>query len=741
MKYFYTILISIICQCLLGQSPRIIFTGTVLSEDKQPLIGATILIEQSHEGTQTDKSGTFKLTLGKEDSILLVSYVGHQALQLNTNYIQTGSIIILKALANLEEVEVVGSSTFLDQVTPIQTEVLTKKELQKAPCCNLSESFETNASVDVTLTDAISGAKQIRMLGLDGTYVQITRENSPILRGLNGQFGLSQIPGSWIQSIDIGKGAGSVVNGFESMTGQLNVELKKSLETYKLFLNSYMNSFGRYEVNANYDFNISKHLNSLVMIHQSGLGTAIDGNNDGYRDLPEDQQTNILSRWKLKKEKLISHFGIQLVRDRSTSGHISFNRRDNPSTSPVFGYHNLLEKAVLFGKTGWIFPHQPRKGIGIQYATSITKIDAEAGRRQYLGNQQDGYINLIYQNILGNTFHEVKTGLSLSYDNVKENYRGQVLDTLISRTEIIPGLFGEYTFTGIKKLSLVFGGRADYSNLFGAFITPRFHAKYTIKNSTTIRTSIGAGRRNPVVIAENMRVLNSSRRLVFNEKISQERSTNYGISLQHHLTLLKRKLVITTDVYRTTFGNRAIADFDRNPQEVHFINTVGTPKADAFQCEISYTFKTVKLKSAYKRYDVSMELDGRKQQAPLVARNRFFLNIGWEDSKGSWQADATWNFVGPKRLPNTQSNPSEFRFNSSSPSFSLVSMQLQKHLKWGQIYFGGENLLGFRQEDVIINSENPFGSYFDGSIAWGPLTGRMYFLGFRYKIVNDENKH
>ena len=284
-------------------------------------------------------------------------------------------ITLQENTSELGEVVVTASSSFMDDLESKHIEIITEAELTKAACCNLSESFETNASVDVSFTDAVSGAKTIRMLGLDGRYVQINRENIPNVRGLSGRFGLSYVPGTWVQSIDVGKGAGNVVNGYESMTGQINVELKKPENSEKLYINSYANSFGRLEFNANHAFDINDKLSTALLFHSNYFNNEIDDNDDGFMDLPKSKQINFMNRYKFQGEKMVSQIGLTFMRDEKAGGQLGYGFNDDFRTSTEYGFSNKATRAEVFGKTGLLFPHKPYKGWGFIYSASYLDID------------------------------------------------------------------------------------------------------------------------------------------------------------------------------------------------------------------------------------------------------------------------------------------------------------------------------------------------------------------------------
>ena len=712
-----------------GQTVR----GKVETIHHEALIGATVLEKGTQNGTITDANGMFELKLSSRDSWLVISYAGFVSDTVKADLSKSAHIQLRENTEELDEVVVKASSTFFDNLESRHIEVITEAELTKAACCNLSESFETNASVDVSFTDAVSGAKTIRMLGLDGSYVQINRENIPNIRGLAGRYGLSYVPGTWVQSIDVGKGAGTVVNGFESMTGQINVELKKPESSEKLYLNGYVNSFGRVELNANHARDINDQWSTAVLLHSNHFNSEIDQNEDGFMDLPKSRQINVMNRYKFQNEKLVSQIGFTIMRDEKAGGQLGYDFGEDFRSSTEYGFKNETTRAEVFGKTGLLFQHKPYKGWGFIYSASYLDIDAGFGRDNYEGTEKTLYGNVIFQNIIGNSFHSYKTGVSFLYNSFDEVYA----DSVFSRVERVPGLYYEYTYKSGDKFTLIAGVRSDFHNLFGNYFTPRLHTRYQFTENTVLRAAIGRGYRTPNAIAENSNILVSARQLIIEEAPEAEVSWNMGGSLTTSIPIGDKKLNVIADYFYTRFENQLIYDMDQRSTALHVYNLRGDSYAHSFQLEGNYQFsERVSAKAAYKFYDVRATINNELRDVPFNSRDRFFLNATYATRYDKWKADATLHWFGTKRLPNTTDKPVEFQRAATTPDFFLLNAQVSRGFRWGSIYLGSENLLGFTQEDPIIDPENPFSNNFDASLVWAPIAGRMVYAGFRYKIKN-----
>ncbi|GAB4024355.1 TonB-dependent receptor [Spirosoma gilvum] len=724
-----------------------------------PLVGATILWAGTTSGTATDTEGHFQIPAHQASNRLVVSYVGYRPDTLLITNPATHLDVTLRSERTLQEVTVSGAPGQIDRINPIQTEFINQRTLAKAACCNLSESFETNASVSVSYSDAVTGSKQIQFLGLGGQYVQTNVENIPNIRGLATTFGLNYIPGTWITSIDVGKGAGSVVNGYESMSGQMNVELQKPDDKQKLFLNGYVNSFGRVEGNINWSKPLVGRANSTnhlwpgqkdrsvtepkwsmgVLGHVSVLRTEIDQNKDGFRDLPLYTQVNVINRYKYNGDKYMAQFGVKALYEDRDGGQLS------SFGASRYSFLNTTKRLEFFSKTAKLYLDKPYKGLGLILNGVHHEQSAQFGFAPYSGRQQTFYANLIYQSIIGTTNNNFKAGLSYLLDDYSEQYK----TIRTARTESVPGAFVEYTYTYPEKLTLVLGGRLDFHNLFGTQFTPRAHLKYSPSQNITLRASAGRGFRAANPFAENFGYLVSSRAVYLNQPLQFESSWNYGLSLTNDFQVFGKKASLVLDYHRTNFQNQLIVDIE-HPSELYFYNLAETGSkarsfANSFQAELNVQpAKRFEVKAAYRLFDVEQSMGGpfgeeRLLPKMMISRDRVLLNAGYALPYDKWKFDATLQWNGPRRIPYLREGYVHSSYQNMpvdmAPSFYNLNAQISRAFRSGwEIYLGGENLTGFRQLNPIVAANDPFGPRFDaGSQVWGPITGRMVYAGFRFK--------
>lgn len=712
-------------------------SGKVLAANNETIVGANVYWANTAIGTATDINGEFYLQKMPGNNQLVASYVGYLN---DTLTIADNVDFVLFALVSgvsLKQVQVTGKQegTFISSLTTIKTEMVTDKELRKAACCNLSESFQTNTSVDIGEADAVSGAKEVRMLGLDGAYVQMLTENIPTLRGLAITYGLSHIPGSWMDAIAITKGSGSVVNGYEPITGQINVEYKKPENTDRLNLNLYANHMGRLEANLNAAHRLNKKWSTMALLHASGMNKAVDHNDDGFLDMPKFTLYNGIQRWKYQGQHAESMFGVKVLYENRTGGQLTYNPDLPRTTANGYGIGVTTRRAEAFAKTGFFLPN-PSSSIGTIISGIYHRQEAFFGLTEYTGEQKNLYINLLYQTDVVSKAHQITTGVSFMYDDYDETYN----NTPYRRTEKVPGVFTEYTYNYTDKLSLVNGLRLDYHNLYGVMLNPRLHLRYNFTLNSTLRASAGRGIRVANVFAENMGIFASARELVIAQNLQPEKAWNYGINYTHKFTLFDRNGYVSFDAYRTDFTSQVVADAYANSTQLQVYNLNGKSFANSFQVEYSHELlKKVDVKLAYKFDDARSTFSGRLLQLPLQSRHKAMFNVGYETLNRHWRFDFTTQWHGPRFLYNTSLDSGiENLTPQKSPHYFLLFAQVTYILKNFETYLGGENLTGFTQHHPIQGYTQPFSEQFDATNVWGPIFGRMFYAGIRWKLTYPE---
>ena len=713
--------------------------------------GATVNWLHTNIGAITNDKGRFTIPYKKEYKKLVVSYIGYITDTINVSNL-TPIRHFIRSESTLKEITIRSKRDAIQKslFATANTFTVNNDELLKAACCNLAESFETNPSIDVSFSDALTGTRQIQMLGLKSPYLQIMQENIPSIRGASQAFGLTFTPGTWVESIQITKGAGSVVNGYESISGQINAELVKPFSDNKFFLNAYSSLNGRLELNSHFNQRVSEKWQTGLYIHGNYRGEKFDNNNDNFLDAPLASQINVMSRWQYTDAQngWVSFITARFLNDEKQTGALNFNPetdRISPNSTiksnEVWGSEIDTKRFETSLKLGYVFPELPFQSFGLQIAYSNHQQDSYFGINVYDIKHESMYSNLLFNSIIGDTRSKFKTGINFTHDS----YNELINTSNYNRKENAIGAFFEYAFDNLEDFSLTAGIRIDRHNLLGTFITPRVHLRYVPWEKGVFRASAGRGKRSANIFAENQQLFASSRKINIDDiggniyGLNPETAWNYGVSYLQKFKLFDKKGDITFDFYRTDFNNQVVVDWE-NPQEISFYDLDGKSIADSFQVEINYELvKSLKLRTAFKYFDITTDYKSGNLQKPIQPNNRFFANISYETAAKSngaqWKLDVTFNNIGKQRLPNTATNPIQYQLPEYSERYSLLNTQITRVFSESfEIYLGGENLTNVQQKKPILGSDAPFGPNFDTTIVFAPIFGRAVYAGLRFKI-------
>lgn len=736
-KLYVLMVALLLASAALGEGKGV--TGKVYGTDSKgnrtPLPGANVMWLGTVQGTTTNGEGVFSIPQIAGKRKLVVSFIGYTN---DTVNVESSSkmveVVLSEAGVQLAGVTVRANQggSYISKLQPAKVEVITQSGLQKLACCNLSESFENSASVTVGYADAVTGAKQIEMLGLSGLYSQLMEENMTLMRGIPSTYGLSAIPGSWMESIQVSKGAASVVNGYESITGQVNVEYKKPDTTDPFFLNLYGDSDGRMELNLNGGGKLNEKWSAMGLVHLSGNRMEVDHNNDGFLDIPKSNQVNLFGRVSyLDPGKLESRTGVKYLRDERLGGQLGFSESDRGSSS-VWGSQMVNQGFSIFNKTGIPLPSNPNQSIGVITSYGYYDQNGFFGLRDYTSTQNSANVSLLYQSIIGNTNHKYVVGSSLNYDNIET-----VLDGASStKEEAVPGAFAQYTYSYLDKLNVIVGARADHSSKYGWLLTPRVHVKYSVTPTFTIRVSGGRGYHSPNPIAENIGVLANSRQISIANGLGIEKAWNYGVNATKDFKLWGgRPASVSVDYYRTDFQNQMVVDQEHDIEHVLFYNLDGKSYSNSFQVDFrSEPLERFEVYLAYRLNDVHQTINGKLERKPLVNSYRALANLSYATKFDKWKFDFTAQLNGKSKLPDMSGYPAHYQMGEYSPSYPLLFAQITKKYRALDVYVGVENLLNYTQMHSIVGADNPFGPYFDSSFIWGPIMGRKIYGGLRWTI-------
>ena len=627
---------------------------------------------------------------------------------------------------NLQNITITSRRSGTRRVSgPTNAQLIMRDELFKAACCNLGESFTTNPSVDVNYSDAATGAKQIKLLGLSGTYVQMLTENLPNFRGAAAPYSLDYVPGPWMNSIQVSKGSSSVRNGYESITGQIDIEYLKPDNDEGVTINLFGNTQSRLEANADANIHLDDKLSTEVLAHYQDDFGHHDVNKDGFLDQPNVRQWNLQNRWKWKGDHYMFHGGISMVKEKREGGQTEHSSHLSPLTSHLYQIGVETDRYEGYMKHAFILNPENGTNIAVMGNASMHLLDANYGEKRYSVNQKNAYAQLLFETNFTKQ-HNLSVGLSLNHDYLGQDLFNVQLSRL-NEKETTPGAYAQYTYNLNDKVVAMAGMRVDHSSRYGTFVTPRFHLKLVPNDIVNLRLSAGKGYRTVHALAENNNLLASGRQLVIDD-LKQEQAWNYGVSTSFYIPLFGKTLKLNAEYYHTHFSEQAVIDYDTNASVIHITNLDGKSYSNTFQMDATYPIvQGLELTAAWRWNDVKCTYGGQLMEKPLTSRYKGLVTASYKTPLGLWQFDATLQLNGGGRMPTPVNGLWDERFHA----YEQVSAQITRWFRHFSIYIGGENLTGFRQKQTIINAAEPFSSTFDPTMVWGPVHGAMFYAGVR----------
>lgn len=734
MKYVLLFILATNSLAAAAYGPvRFTITGRESAEQPPgPLIGANVYFETTNEGATTDIDGVATLQWHDHDSNrVIVSYLGFLNDTITLKKGQSEYVVELQPdIQALKHVDVVAkqNGSFISELTPAKTEKITGAELKKAACCNLSESFQSNSSVDVNYQDAVTGAKEIKLLGLSGLYVQNLLEAQPFLRGLTAMYGLDHVPAPWIKSISVSKGVPSVKSGYEGITGSMNIDLKHAFNTdEKWYIDAFGNQNGRLEFNTYINHKLNDRVGTMLFANGAFIPTKEDMNMDMFLDQPRMKQYNLANRWNFHGEKAEGQYMVKVLSENRIAGQTNYDPMADPATDSAYGIDIRTKRVEAFAKTGFILKNN-NASIGTQLSGTWHQQDALFGRQTYDGQQGTFSANILYQTDIRNPNHTWVSGVSFLYDNWQE----RVNQFGLNRANIVPGVFAEYTYRLPGKLTLVAGLRADHSSIAKFQVNPRLHLKYNITEKTILFVAGGKGFRVPSILTENQSYLASSRVWDIREIPDVEAAWNYGLSLVQKFDLWEREGSVNVDFFRTDFLRQAIADIDQANNQLVISNLDGKSFSNSLLVEFNFeVLKGLDLKAAYRFEDVRTTYHGKLLLKPLQARQKGLVALSYKTPNAQWQFDLITTMQGKRRLPNSFEQDRGERF---SPRYVLMNAQVLKVFRNAEVFLGCENLTNFTQKEPVLHAMMPGHTGFDATQVWGPTMGYTIYGGFRYHL-------
>lgn len=653
---------------------------------------------------------------------------------------------------------------YLSKRTPIRTEVISSAGLHKMACCTLAESFENSASVTVGYSDAVTGARQIRLLGLSGVYTQMLDENRPVMRGFSAPFGLSYVPGQWLESIQIAKGAASVINGVESVTGQINMEYRKPTDEKPLFLNASVMSDTKLDFNIASSLQLGQKWSTVILGHVSGNVRSFDHNHDGFMDDPMMLQFNLANRWLYLADNGVQvRFGVKALHDTRKGGqegydHDTYQEWEDGYADDPWGSDIVNKSLGGYLKVGIPLSEDNSQNIAFVADYSYTDMDSWFGQSTWLGSQHSVFGNLMYQNEI-NESHRFTVGLGGTFDRYDEYINRYVRSETMAPAYVndritglaTAGVFGEYTFTAGEKFTSIVGLRGDWYKGDGFKFSPRVTLKYSPVDKIAIRLNGGRGLRYANPLIDNIGVFSTGKLFSGNfEEHTLEDAWTFGGNLTYYLPFgASSNTYISFDYFRTAFSQQMIVDYEHLNNTISFYNLDGRRSyTDNFQVDFNVEpVERFTVTATFRYTDARVTLEGQGLvEKPMTSRYKGVLNMQYATNLNKWIFDFTASVNGPCRVYDfmrdlKDADGNRLYVNGYTPVYPLLYLQVTRRFKGVDVYIGGENLTNFRQKNVILGSRDSSTGLvsahqpsFDASAVWGPIMGARFYAGVRFTL-------
>jgi len=722
-------------------------TGLVTDIDGIPLIGANVTWQDGKIGTVTDENGHFTIK-ELEGSKLIFSFVGYKSETINVGDLKHWKIMLIED-NTLTEVQISTKSNatrFADQAAKV--EVIGIREIERAACCSLAGCFSTNSNVTAATTNIITNAKELQILGLAGVYNQILFDDLPLISGTAFQYGTGSYPGTLIKNIFVAKGSNSVLQGGQSISGQINIIPHDAADSDRLYLNAFVNSFGESQYNINHAFKKEKW-NNFTALHLTSPAGLRDKDGDGFRDVVRTNRFSIYNKLKYQdpaNEDFSMQLALRFWKEKREGGTMAFDAEKHLGSSTIYGQHVDL----IHGDASAKFNYSLTDDLSLTFQSSLFRNDQENfyGIKRYVSSQLNVTNNLFMDYFYGSNDNNLKFGLSYINNQLTEEISLVQESDLFTYEGIynqdysLPGIYTEHTLY-FNDLTLITGIRADHYEEIGLKFVPRLLVRYELNESADIRFSIGKGIRIAHPFAERINLLSGNRNIIFSEDLVPEEAINSGLSYVHSFFLEQVDITLSGDFYYTIFQNQIFPDYDREISTAFISNFTGNSISKSVNLESKFTIKEqYDLKLAYNFLDIYQERKSgidqtsEKVYLPFIPKHKLLINNSFTTNDDAWQFDLTYKWFSKQSLPNTENYPEQYQREDFSQAYSNINMQITKRWPRFEIYSGIENLLDFRQEFPILASDDPFGKYFDPAFAWGPTKGREFYLGLRMKFAD-----
>lgn len=739
----YLLILSFLINTATAQSLQ----GTVLNEGK-PVSYANIGIEGTTKGAIADENGKYLIpNLQNGNYKIKCSAIGFYTF--SKKVIVSGNTILninMQANENaLKDVVVSGTMKEVSrQNSPVPVEIYTPKFFLKNPTSNMFDALQMVNGVQPTLNCNVCNTGDIHINGMEGPYTMVMIDGMPIVSALSGVYGLSGIPNSMIERIEIVKGPASTLYGSEAVAGLINVITKKPERAPQLSVDVFGTSYNEYNLDAAVKFKVGK-ANSLLSTNAFWFDTKWDKNNDNFTDITLQKRVSVFNKWSFERKfNREANIGIRYMTEDRWGGEMNWAKNWR-GTDSVYGESIYTKRFELIGN----YQLPVNEKIKLMYSLIDHRQNSYYGVTSFNGIQTVGFGQLVWDKKLSNR-HDLLFGAGLRYtyydDNTTATQKGDSFNIQNNASyTALPGIFvqDEIDITASQKLLL--GVRYDHYKQHGSIVSPRVNYKWSPNPYNTIRLSAGNGFRVVSIFTEDHAALTGARNVEIKEALKPEQSWNFNLNYTKYINLKKGFLLFDASAFYTYFSNRIIADYDSDPNKIIYDNLKGYAVSRGISLNTEYAF-TFPLKinagiTAMQVFKVENDSLGMQQTSTQIHApnwsgtfqvtytiNRYNLTIDW-----------TGQVYGPMRLPIL---PNDFR-PEYSPWFSLQNIQLTQKINTRlQVYGGVKNIFNFVPQNPIMRPFDPFdkqvtinnpnGYTFDPSYNYAPLQGIRVFMGIRY---------
>jgi len=735
--------------------------GTITDRTGDPVPWASVRIPALGNGTTADSTGRYVLMgvpAGNWD--IEVTYVGYQP---HTVRVRTGGttavirdIVLNDEAAALDEVVVSGTMKEVSKLeSPVPVEVYTARFFKANPTPTVFDALQHINGVRPQLNCNICNTGDIHINGLEGPYTMVLIDGMPIVSGLSTVYGLSGIPQSLIDRVEVVKGPASTLYGSEAVGGLINIITKNPRTTPLLSVDAFATSWGEVSADAAGRFNIGRRAQSFFGASYYNYQRPTDHNGDNFTDVTLQHRISVFNKWNIDRpEGRVFSFAARYVYEDRWGGEMQWTKQHRGGDD-VYGESIYTSRWELFGTYQLPVPGH----LMLQFSVNGHNQNSAYGNLPFLADQYIAFGQLIWNKPTGR--HDLLAGLTYRYTYYDDNTPVTADPTDLNRNQPnhtrLPGLFLQDEISLGDQHKLLLGARYDYNSIHGSIVTPRVNYKWSSADKySVLRLSFGNGYRVANVFTEDHSALTGAREVVFESELDPETSWNGNVNFVQKIPLGSGGMLgFDATAFYTYFNNKIIADYDSDPQKILFGNLDGHAISQGISLNVDLLLLNgLKLMAGATAMDVYSVEDGQRTQQLFTERFTGVWSAGYSFKRLGITVDYTGNLYGPMRLPLlSEADPR----SPYSPWWSIQNIQVSKSFRNGvELYGGIKNLLNWtpnrgnpfiiaRAHDPfdklvefdgngkpLITPENPYGLTFDPSYVFGPNQGARGFVGVRY---------